>query len=220
MPTVPFDSDTSHHSYDFNAYKPSTRKHSCSTSINGIIRVGETSVGKGVFARRQIQEGLLLSEIHGKVLDDYPEDSSYCMALPSGKLLEPAAPLRFLNHSCDPNCELFYWEDQDITLQEDRLWLQTIRPIVPGEQLLIDYCWPADAAIPCQCGAATCRGWIVDSGRVPPSAGRRKLATMEPPCSHIDLLFGRGYGLSRIRIDDDLRSLLRSVRPTSLFSCL
>ena len=27
-----------------------------------------------------------------------------------------------------------------------------------------------------------------------------------------------GYGLSRIRIDDDLRSLLRSVRPTSLFS--
>ena len=26
-----------------------------------------------------------------------------------------------------------------------------------------------------------------------------------------------GYGLSRIRIDDDLRSLLRSVRPTSLF---
>jgi hypothetical protein len=96
------------------------------------------------------------------VLEDYPEDSSYCMALPSGKLLEPTAPLRFLNHSCDPNCELFYWEDEETNLQEDRLWLQTIRPIVPGEQLLIDYCWPADAAIPCRCGAPTCRGWIVD----------------------------------------------------------
>jgi hypothetical protein len=162
MPTAPIDSDTSYQSYDFDTYKANTKKHTRSTSINGIIRVRETSVGKGVFARRHIHEGLLLSEIHGKVLEDYPEDSSYCMALPSGKLLEPTAPLRFLNHSCDPNCELFYWEDEETNLQEDRLWLQTIRPIVPGEQLLIDYCWPADAAIPCQCGAPTCRGWIVD----------------------------------------------------------
>jgi hypothetical protein len=162
MPTVPFDSDTAHHSYDFKTYNPATRKHSSGTSINSLIRIGETSVGKGVFARRHIHESLLLSEIHGEVLEDYPEDSSYCMALPSGKLLEPTAPLRFLNHSCDPNCELFYWEDEETNLQEDRLWLQTIRPIVPGEQLLIDYCWPADAAIPCQCGAPTCRGWIVD----------------------------------------------------------
>ena len=162
MPTVPIDSDTPHHSHDLNAYSPATSKPCNSTSIMSLIRLGETSVGKGVFARRHIHEGLLLSEILGKVLEDYPEDSSYCMALPSGKLLEPTAPLRFLNHSCDPNCELFYWEDEETNLQEDRLWLQTIRPIVPGEQLLIDYCWPADAAIPCQCGAPTCRGWIVD----------------------------------------------------------
>ena len=162
MPTVPIDSDTPHHSYDLNACGPVTSKPFRNTSTTTLIRIGETSVGKGVFARRHIHEGLLLSEIHGKVLEDYPEDSSYCMALPSGKLLEPTAPLRFLNHSCDPNCELFYWEDEETNLQEDRLWLQTIRPIVPGEQLLIDYCWPADAAIPCQCGAPTCRGWIVD----------------------------------------------------------
>ena len=162
MPTAPFNADTTRHSYDFNTYKADNERLTYGTSLNGIIRVGETSVGKGVFARRNIHEGILLSEIHGTVLDDYPEDSSYCMALPSGKLLEPTAPLRFLNHSCDPNCELFYWEDEETNLQEDRLWLQTIRPIVPGEQLLIDYCWPADAAIPCQCGAPTCRGWIVD----------------------------------------------------------
>jgi SET domain-containing protein len=40
--------------------------------------------------------------------------------------------------------------------------MQTIRPINAGEELLIDYCWPADAAIPCRCGALGCRGWIVD----------------------------------------------------------
>jgi hypothetical protein len=84
------------------------------------------------------------------------------MELPSGRVLEPAAPLRFLNHSCDPNCELFYWFDEDGSLQEDRLWLQTIRSINAGDELLIDYCWPADAAIPCRCGVPGCRGWIVD----------------------------------------------------------
>ena len=130
--------------------------------LASLLRVGETAVGNGLFARRRLKADLVISEIAGVVMDDYPDDPSYCMALPSGRLLEPAAPLRFLNHSCDPNCEIFYWEDEETNQQEDRLWLQTIRPIAAGEQLLIDYCWPADAAIPCQCGAATCRGWIVD----------------------------------------------------------
>ena len=30
-----------------------------------------------------------------------------------------------------------------------------------GEELTIDYAWPANAAIVCRCGAGTCRGWIV-----------------------------------------------------------
>jgi hypothetical protein len=126
------------------------------------IRIDDTPVGHGVFARRTMRAGFVLGEIAGEILDDYPEDSSYVMELPSGKLLEPAPPLRFLNHSCEPNCELFYWWEEEQGSQEDRLWLQTIRPIEPGEQLLIDYSWPADAAIPCRCGAAGCRGWIVD----------------------------------------------------------
>ena len=130
--------------------------------LAGIIRVAETHVGKGVFARRRIGPDVIVGEIVGQIFAVEPEDPSYCMELPSGRVLEPAAPLRFLNHSCDPNCELFYWFDDDGGLQEDRLWLQTIRPIASGEELLIDYCWPADAAIPCRCGAPSCRGWVVD----------------------------------------------------------
>jgi SET domain-containing protein len=80
-----------------------------------------------------------------------------------------------VNHSCDPNCELFYWFDEDSEAQEDRLWVQTIRPIKPGEELSIDYCWPADAAIPCRCGTESCRGWIVDP------AERHLLAEPETP---------------------------------------
>ncbi|RLS35965.1 MAG: SET domain-containing protein [Planctomycetota bacterium] len=127
-----------------------------------LLETSPTHVGLGVFARRRLKSGMVIGEIHGEVCDEHPEDPHYCMELPTGRVLEPSAPLRFLNHSCDPNCELFYWCEEDETPQEDRLWLQTIRAIEPGEELLIDYCWPADAAIPCQCGAEGCRKWIVD----------------------------------------------------------
>lgn len=130
-------------------------------SLRELVQVADTNVGRGVFARRKLVAGRVLGEISGDVLPVEPDDPSYCMELPSGRVLEPAAPLRFLNHSCEPNCELFYWEEEGV-LQEDRLWLQTIRSINAGEQLLIDYCWPADAAIPCRCGTPACRGWIVD----------------------------------------------------------
>ena len=130
--------------------------------LSQFVRVDETHVGRGVFARRKLKAGMVLGEIQGEIFPVEPDDPSYCMELPSGRVLEPAAPLRFLNHSCDPNCELFYWFDEDGSLQEDRLWLQTIRSINAGDELLIDYCWPADAAIPCRCGVPDCRGWIVD----------------------------------------------------------
>jgi SET domain-containing protein len=126
------------------------------------VRVGETHVGRGVFARRRLPAGIVLGEILGTVLDESPADASYVMELPSGRVLDPAAPLRFVNHCCDPNCEIFYWEGDETSPEEDRLWLQTIRPIETGAELLIDYSWPADAAIPCRCRALDCRGWIVD----------------------------------------------------------
>ena len=105
-----------------------------------LVQPGPTHVGTGVFARRRLKSGMVLGEIFGQVCDDHPVDPSYCMELPSGKVLEPSAPLRFVNHSCDPNCELFYWFDEDDpqAVVEDRLWLQTIRDIEPGELVVID----------------------------------------------------------------------------------
>jgi len=135
------------------------------TGLSRLVRIAETHVGRGVFARRRIPAGIVVGEITGTILESHPEDSSYVMELSAGRLLDPAPPLRFMNHSCDPNCEIFYWEpgpEGGTSLEEDRLWLQTIRAVEPGEEILIDYSWPADAAIPCRCGAPICRGWIVD----------------------------------------------------------
>ena len=141
------------------AFKNTGSRNAGGSRLERLLRIGDTDVGRGVFARRPIASGVVLGEIRGAVLLDHPEDSSYVMELGTGKLLDPAPPFRFVNHSCDPNCEIFYWEE---TPDEDRLWMQTIRPIGPGEELSIDYSWPADAAIPCRCRAPECRGWIVD----------------------------------------------------------
>ncbi len=151
--------------------------------LASLVRTGPSLVGTGVFARRRLKSGMVLGEIQGEVCDEHPADPSYCMELPSGKVLEPGEPLRFLNHSCDPNCELFYWFEEDDPAVEDRLWLQTIRDIEPGEELLIDYCWPADAAIRCECGAANCRGWVVDPDELHLLEGRDPCTTEEPPPS-------------------------------------
>ena len=152
--------------------QPTPARPASRPSLDSLVRIGDTHVGNGVFARRRLKAEIVVGEILGVHLDDHPEDSSYVMELPSGKLLEPAAPLRFMNHSCDPNCEIFYWEANEGEVQEDRLWLQTIRPIEAGQEILIDYAWPADAAIPCRCGTATCRGWICDPAELHLVEGR------------------------------------------------
>ncbi|MDR2761450.1 MAG: hypothetical protein LBB88_02470 [Planctomycetaceae bacterium] len=48
--------------------------------------------------------------------------------------------------------------DDDV---DSELWVETLRDIFPGEQLTIDYAWPADKLVKCLCGCKKCRGWIV-----------------------------------------------------------
>ena len=126
-------------------------------SLESKIVVEETHVGKGVFARRKFKDDCVIAEVGGELIHDPDYTSSYCVDMGDDVALEPAAPLRYLNHSCDPNCELFVYDDDLF-----RLLLVSLRPIQPGEELTIDYGWPAEVAIPCQCGTKACRGWIVD----------------------------------------------------------
>jgi len=86
------------------------------------------------------------------------------MDIGDGRVLEPEPPFRFVNHSCEPNCE-FDWFDlvpEGGSQAVRRVYLIALREIKPGEELTIDYNWSAEGAIACRCGAPTCRGWIVD----------------------------------------------------------
>ena len=65
---------------------------------------------------------------------------------------------RFINHSCDPNCEV-----DGIGL---KIWVYAIKEIKKGEELTYDYGFSFDSDYknyPCRCGSKNCVGYIVRS---------------------------------------------------------
>ena len=126
------------------------------------VEVKSTDVGFGVFSRRSFKKGAIVGEIAGEIMPcDFGSD--YCMHLDDSSVLEPDSPFRFLNHCCVPNCELLIWKHRKVDGRKiPRLWLSVIRKIKKGQELTIDYAWPAEFAIPCLCQAEKCRKWIVD----------------------------------------------------------
>ena len=62
---------------------------------------------------------------------------------------------RFINHSCDPNCEIQKWK----TGNTSSVGIFAIRDILPGEELTFDYQFDRDDnnQIPCFCGSPKCR---------------------------------------------------------------
>jgi hypothetical protein len=127
------------------------------------VRVGAAAYGLGVFALREFSAREVLGPIEGKYFDDSVHESDYCMSLGESGCIEPDAPFRFLNHSCQPNCRLMEYEvdDENGGPSQSELWVMVETAVAPGEQMTIDYGWPAEHAIPCRCGSAACRGWIV-----------------------------------------------------------
>jgi hypothetical protein len=127
------------------------------------VRVSPSAYGLGVFSLHPFHSQQLISRIQGEVHDDPTYESEYCMEFGRQLALEPAPPFRYLNHSCQPNCALVEVKVQTPrpTGPRTELWLEALVEIGTGEQMTIDYAWPASGAIPCRCGSANCRGWIV-----------------------------------------------------------
>ena len=131
-------------------------------SVSDRLEVKATHLGRALFATFAFEAEELLGEVGGTVIDDPDYSSDYSVDLGRSAVLEPAEPFRFLNHSCEPNCELILWRYRRFNERRyHRVWLQTLRTIAAGEELTIDYCWPASDAIPCSCQSSKCRGWIV-----------------------------------------------------------
>ena len=133
------------------------------------VRVGKGISGSGVFASIAFPATAVIGQIKGDLFKDDQLETDYTFQAAEGYLLEPRAPFRFLNHSCDCNCEFDWmtasdWKGDYESVEEGSLgglYLSAIRNISPGEELTIDYNWPADFAINCVCGSRNCRGYVV-----------------------------------------------------------
>ena len=187
------------------------------------VRVGKTSYGFGVFAFAFIPKGTPIARVPGRIIRDPDYSSDYCIDIGDG-VLEPGTPFCYLNHACEPNCQLMHYvkeadvdesedlevgelTEEEMTLEDEcefvdddciyggdvegekyrfdsniveeydseadeqlfeddadaEIWVETLRDIMPNEELTIDYAWPADRAAKCLCGQPRCRGWIVDA---------------------------------------------------------
>lgn len=85
----------------------------------------------------------------------------YFMALKQDQMIDATKRgglARFMNHSCDPNCELQKWN----VGCKLRMGLFTTRQIAEGEELTFDYRFErfGAPAQPCFCGSVKCKGTI------------------------------------------------------------
>jgi hypothetical protein len=129
-----------------------------------VLSVRATPAGKGLFARTLFRKRQAIGHMQGTLIlgDDY--DPDYVVDMGKHGVLDPKAPFRYLNHSCEPNCQLLEWESTKKAAPQ--IWVHAIKTVRPSDQLTIDYGWPADSAIPCLCGAPSCRGWVVDASEL------------------------------------------------------
>jgi SET domain-containing protein len=120
--------------------------------------------GTGGFARADIPSGTRVIEYVGELITKQESlarcerSNEYIFAIDDQHDLDGNVdwnPARFLNHSCEPNCEAQFLEG--------RIWLVAIRDIRAGEELTFNYSYDLEdyREHPCRCGAKTCVGYIV-----------------------------------------------------------
>ncbi len=143
------------------------------------IRVGRSRIeGTGVFAKRRIHRGARIIEYTGERVavaglvapaGGAGPSPVYTFHLNRTTVIDGGRggnESRFINHSCDPNCEAYCFDD--------RIYIYAMVDIPRGEELTFDYKLApmrgrrmnpgADEQI-CLCGAANCRGTMRQTGR-------------------------------------------------------
>jgi SET domain-containing protein len=153
-----------------------------------VIRQSATH-GRGAFATRTIRKGARIIEYRG-VLSTYdeaslrpPSDASdpyhtFMFEVSDGRVIDAGVrgnAARWINHSCAPNC-------RPLEHENFRVFIHALRTIRAGEELSYDYklipngkvTRRAQKAMACRCGAANCRGTMLDVRGGKPKRSRKK----------------------------------------------
>jgi SET domain-containing protein len=137
-----------------------------------LYRVRQSKIhGRGVFAARRIRKGTRVIEYVGERVthaeadrryEDRPADDNhtFLFIVDARTVIDAGVDgnaARYINHSCDPNCET--------VTEKRRIFIEAIRTIQPGEELSYDYQIQREPGDPpeideifaCHCGAQGCR---------------------------------------------------------------
>ena len=140
------------------------------------VKVRRSKVhGLGVFALRAIAKRTRVIEYLGDRIshreadrryDDHDENDNhtFLFSVDRGLVIDAGVngnEARFINHSCDPNCES--------VIENRRVFIDAVRTIQPGEELSYDYQIGRERGDPpnvdeiygCRCGSAKCRGTML-----------------------------------------------------------
>ncbi|MET3171626.1 SET domain-containing protein [Paraburkholderia terricola] len=140
------------------------------------VTVRKSSVhGRGVFALQAIPAGQRILEYRGEVTSWRQASArhqrsgmpghTFIFGLADGRVIDGSVggnSARWLNHSCQPNCEAV--EDE-----RRRVFIETIRDLKLGDELFIAYGLTIDevkspeivANYACRCGARKCTGSLL-----------------------------------------------------------
>lgn len=136
-----------------------------------LLKISSSGVhGRGVYANDFIPEGTRIIEYTGRRIaweetdDDESDPHTFIFGLEGGEVINAAIggnESRWINHSCDPNCEAIE--------EEGRVFIHAMRDIEPGEELSYDYALEIDEPITektmkeyaCLCGSPNCRGTLL-----------------------------------------------------------
>ena len=142
--------------------------------------------GNGVFAIAPIAKGETVIEYKGRLITHKQADREYADGADTGHTFlftlndsyiidanVGGNTARWINHSCDPNCEAVIEEDEDEDPRKDKVLIQAIRDIRPGEELTYNYGitlevphTPAMKKLwACRCGAPRCTGTLLQPKR-------------------------------------------------------
>uniref|UniRef100_A0A8C2HJG7 [histone H3]-lysine(36) N-trimethyltransferase n=1 Tax=Cyprinus carpio TaxID=7962 RepID=A0A8C2HJG7_CYPCA len=137
------------------------------------------SKGWGLRAAKDLQPNTFVLEYCGEVLDhrefkarvkEYARNKNihyYFMALKNNEIIDATLKgncSRFMNHSCEPNCETQKWTVNG----QLRVGFFTTKAVTAGTELTFDYQFQryGKEAQKCFCGAPSCRGLIGGETRV------------------------------------------------------
>lgn len=131
--------------------------------------------GRGVFAARRIRKGTRIVEYLGDRVShreadrryedrDERDNHTFLFIVDARTVIDAGVggnDARFINHSCDPNCET--------VIEARRVFIEALRTIQPGEELHYDYQLgrsrddppDVDEIYACRCGQANCRGTML-----------------------------------------------------------